>query len=747
MSLRSLFILLALGAIAQADLNTGQYITIDGNGSGRFDGDITGVNALTIYDEPGIGDMWNDGDQFQYVFDDQRKTESFTATVRVVSQTEAIDGRWGKAGIRASRDLSGNSAYAMAQVYSGNGSQVDPPDIGEHSPVPVRLGGRQTHATNGSGFEIPMQDPLTGADVPNNVFPFTEDVPAPANAAWLRLSYSAASGSFWGSYAEDDNGTPVGPWALSDIRQPDVGDEGVILGLAYSAHNDIDASFDEHGITFDNFSVGPLVKRAYFVGGVDTITDEFISGVLDVERGPDETVPGLAQEWIDGNFRNNPEGLESATPLNDAPFTTDPTWFGGSQNLPGAHKYPQVPELAGTKFDGNPGDVNDYAVRFKGQIKLSNGDYLIRDGIDDYTMVRIDLDGDGQFSGELLPAPGESNGANDEVVIHDDAWNDLDGEGGGLPTADEEGFFTISGANGEEWRDIEVWMGEAGGGDGAVLYLTREESPDADNWPIAGFSAAQQAEYMIGNDMLQATVPGPILSGKSIVTLDEGLEYNMTVSSSRLDSDKIIVEDPGGDATTAIDLSDATVRLHADGELVPGDEFVLFVADELIGVEDFLSNSIIVPEGTEGQWDFSGLSEGGPDGHRILFRGTNNVVGDCNGDGVANAEDLACACAAGNIDEVLAATGLLAGDLNGDGKVDFPDFLVLSTNFNEQVDSYTEGDIDCDGTVAFADFLVLSTNFNKSSGEAAASVPEPATLSLLGLAGLMLGCLRRRRVR
>ena len=55
---------------------------------------------------------------------------------------------------------------------------------------------------------------------------------------------------------------------------------------------------------------------------------------------------------------------------------------------------------------------------------------------------------------------------------------------------------------------------------------------------------------------------------------------------------------------------------------------------------------------------------------------------DCNGDGRVDAEDLTCACDAfASIDDILHAADLQPGDMDGDGSVDFADFLTLSANF------------------------------------------------------------------
>ena len=80
------------------------------------------------------------------------------------------------------------------------------------------------------------------------------------------------------------------------------------------------------------------------------------------------------------------------------------------------------------------------------------------------------------------------------------------------------------------------------------------------------------------------------------------------------------------------------------------------------------------------------------------------------------------------------------GDLDGNGSVDFTDFLVLSENFGNTLESadHTQGDIDCSGMVDFADFLVLADNFGTDVA-GAESVPEPATFGtfLWGLLGLL----------
>lgn len=57
-----------------------------------------------------------------------------------------------------------------------------------------------------------------------------------------------------------------------------------------------------------------------------------------------------------------------------------------------------------------------------------------------------------------------------------------------------------------------------------------------------------------------------------------------------------------------------------------------------------------------------------------------------------------------------AVVDAIIGDINGDGRVDFADFLILSDNFGSESE---DGDLNGDGKVDFADFLLLSDNFGK----------------------------------
>ena len=93
----------------------------------------------------------------------------------------------------------------------------------------------------------------------------------------------------------------------------------------------------------------------------------------------------------------------------------------------------------------------------------------------------------------------------------------------------------------------------------------------------------------------------------------------------------------------------------------------------------------------------------------------------------------------------------LFGDATFDYTVDTVDFNILASNFSATGKHWTDGDFNYDGAVDTIDFNLLASNFSQtlagasaSSGLNGALVPEPASISSLGM---VLGALAARRRR
>ena len=91
----------------------------------------------------------------------------------------------------------------------------------------------------------------------------------------------------------------------------------------------------------------------------------------------------------------------------------------------------------------------------------------------------------------------------------------------------------------------------------------------------------------------------------------------------------------------------------------------------------------------------------------------------------------------------------IAGDANGDGKVDGSDVTILAGNWQKGVNdgltaTWGEGDFNGDGKVDGSDVTILAGNWQYGVDAAASAVPEPSTIvMLLGLVAGLLGWRRR----
>ena len=464
----------------------------------------------------------------------------------------------------------------------------------------------------------------------------------------------------------------------------------------------------------------PVTPGQLLNGSATNVTSEEVGDIQ----------PGLLHNWYDVNNPGTIEGVGEFYDLNAGPlldpdvpaFNPENTWWTGNQaalvgGTTEAPTYPQ--EIIGQERPNAGGvwgdsDNNNYTVALNGQIRFPrDGEYLFTDGVDDLTVLAIDVNQDGEIDTD--PDGGE-------ILINDNAWTNLqrDANDGGFPgeyvpvTIDvpEDGNCDdAENAADECWYDIEALFGEGGGTDAGIIYWNEREDIEfpTENGDGRVIAAEDIPELAIPEANLRSA-GGVVITGAELASaLNGDFPYEFEINEDGT-FDSLEVNRSIDVATTSLDLNGATINLIANGDLSGlSGEFQLLSADSLTG-----ELTVNVPEGLS--VDTSRLATEG-----VLVFGDVDVA-VCNPD-----------------------TG---ADINGDGSVGFPDFLILSANFGStdlSGASHELGDLDCTGDVAFADFLALSNAFGTTVGAEASSVPEPSSVTLLGLGALLLGLVRRRR--
>ena len=157
-------------------------------------------------------------------------------------------------------------------------------------------------------------------------------------------------------------------------------------------------------------------------------------------------------------------------------------------------------------------------------------------------------------------------------------------------------------------------------------------------------------------------------------------------------------------------------------------------------------------DGTVNSKDFAILQQ-------AVGRTGSRARGDLNGDGVVNINDFQL------LEQNFGKSGFapLLGDANFDGVVDSNDLKTLFAN-NGKFGSIAQGDFNNDGRIDFNDYQIIELNMGKalgtlyepfgtllpSAGDAVAGadafsvVPEPGSVLLVGILGLLAARRRRR---
>ena len=331
-----------------------------------------------------------------------------------------------------------------------------------------------------------------------------------------------------------------------------------------------------------------------------------------------------------------------------------------------------------------PDATDDFVVEATANVTIPAGEWTIGVGSDDGGRVTI---GDDDFEFFEWAANADPNSALNDVRFEGTRGHDWTVASftldEPLETSINAAFFERGGGDSFEVAILNEAL------DGDTL-ATNPGANEADGWELLADGTF---------DWSVTTEAAPLVSADIAAEARAQRPIEIDVDGTAGTSDQLVVENPDPEVfTTSLNIDGLEFQINALNDVADGTTFKIIDADVVVGTPSIL---------TEG-WSFDAA--------------TGSIVfGDGGGGGTCVPN---------------------TGDFNGDNEVNFSDFLALSANFGGQ-GGQAEGDTNCDGEINFTDFLTLSANFGTST--AASAVPEPSTATLLGMAGLLFGLVRRRR--
>jgi endonuclease I len=180
--------------------------------------------------------------------------------------------------------------------------------------------------------------------------------------------------------------------------------------------------------------------------------------------------------------------------------------------------------------------------------------------------------------------------------------------------------------------------------------------------------------------------------------------------------------------------------------------FDLFNLENTLGFTADLDLDSIIGSGDTGTLGsdlsgFAGLIAGGSSAFSASF--DTSVLGSFSATYTLNLSDEDIAGATNQVltlELIGEVAGSLVGDLDGDGFVGISDLGIVLSNWNQNVPPADPlADPTGDNFVGVADLNIVLGNWNAGTPPGAASVPEPASLALVSIAGIALSLRRQQR--